>query len=144
MSDHKALLKHSRNYLIANIATKALLFISIPVYTRLLSVEEYGIINVFMSTIEVATVLLTMNTEVAISRYYYDSEDINEYKRFVGSSVNLTICVMIVTSSVFLILLKPISLLLSFNVILTISILPVALYNFINSIFGQIYVAVII
>lgn len=139
MSDHKALLKHSRNYLIANLATKALLFISIPIYTRLLSVEEYGIINVFMSTIAVASVLLTMNTEVAISRYYYDSNDINEFKRFVGSSVNLVACVIIVTSAIFLLFVKPISELLSFNVVLTISILPVALYSIINSIFEQIY-----
>lgn len=49
MSDFKALAKHSTNYLFATMATKALVFISIPVYTRLLSVYEYGIINVFMS-----------------------------------------------------------------------------------------------
>lgn len=38
MSDFKALAKHSTNYLFATMATKALAFISIPVYTRLLSV----------------------------------------------------------------------------------------------------------
>lgn len=38
MSDFKALAKHSTNYLFAIMATKALAFISIPVYTRLLSV----------------------------------------------------------------------------------------------------------
>lgn len=37
MSDFKALAKHSTNYLFATMATKALAFISIPVYTRLLS-----------------------------------------------------------------------------------------------------------
>lgn len=40
MSDFKALAKHSTNYLFATMATKALAFISIPVYTRLLSVFE--------------------------------------------------------------------------------------------------------
>lgn len=139
MSDYKGLLKHSRNYLIANIATKALLFISIPIYTRLLSVEEYGIVNVFMSTIYVAAVLLTLNTEVAIGRYYFDTKDIEEFKRFVGSSVNLTTLIMIITSILFLIFVKPISEKLSFDSFLTISILPVALYSIIYSIFEQIY-----
>lgn len=139
MSDYKAILKHSSNYLIANIATKALLFISIPIYTRLLSVEEYGIVNVFMSTISVAAVLLTMNSEVAISRYYFDTKEINEFKRFVGTSINLATLIMMVTSSFFLIFIKSISEMLSFSVILTISILPVALYSIINSVFEQIY-----
>ena len=139
MTDHKALLKHSRNYLIANIATKALLFISIPVYTRLLSIEEYGIINVFMSTIAIVAVLLPLNSEVAIGRYYYDTESLNEFKRFVGSSINLAICIMIATSAVFLIFVGYIAEMLSFSVLLTISILPVALYSIINSIFEQIY-----
>lgn len=74
MSDFKALAKHSTNYLFATMATKALAFISIPVYTRLLSYIEYGIINVFMSTVGIVQVLLTLNTEVAISRYYYDGQ----------------------------------------------------------------------
>lgn len=42
MSDFKALAKHSTNYLFAIMATKALAFISIPVYTRLLSIIVFG------------------------------------------------------------------------------------------------------
>ena len=41
MSDFKALAKHSTNYLFATMATKALAFISIPVYTRLLSANVF-------------------------------------------------------------------------------------------------------
>ena len=41
MSDFKALAKHSTNYLFATMATKALVFISIPVYTRLLSFSVF-------------------------------------------------------------------------------------------------------
>ena len=42
MSDFKALAKHSTNYLFATMATKALAFISIPVYTRLLSISVFA------------------------------------------------------------------------------------------------------
>lgn len=87
MSDFKALAKHSTNYLFATMATKALAFISIPVYTRLLSVYEYGIINVFMSTVGIVQVLLTLNTEVAISRYYYDAKNEQDFKEFCSTSI---------------------------------------------------------
>ena len=70
MSDFKALAKHSANYLVATIATKALAFISIPVYTRLLTVAEYGVMQVFLSTIGIVQVLLTLDSEVAVSRYF--------------------------------------------------------------------------
>lgn len=47
MSDFKALAKHSTNYLFATMATKALAFISIPVYTRLLSVYELSVLSFY-------------------------------------------------------------------------------------------------
>ena len=87
MSDFKALAKHSTNYLFATMATKALVFISIPVYTRLLSVYEYGIINVFMSTVGIVQVLLTLNTEVAISRYYYDAKNEQDFKEYIHKNI---------------------------------------------------------
>ena len=83
MSDVRALLKHSLNYLFAQVATKALAFISIPVYTRILSVEEFGVVQVFLATVGIASVLLTLNTEVGISRYYYDRKSDDDFKEFV-------------------------------------------------------------
>lgn len=139
MSNYKELLKHSGNYMIATLATKALAFISIPVYTYLLTVEEYGIFNVFLSTVGIATVLLTLNTEVAISRYYYDATDETDFKRFVGTSVRLSGFVFLLMSVLMVLCLKPLSLSLEFERLLTLSIIPVSLYNIVNSIFQQIY-----
>ena len=139
MAGYRALLKHSGNYLLATIATKALAFISIPVYTYLLTVEEYGIFNIFISTVGISTVLLTLNTEVAISRYYYDSSDILDFKRFVGTSVRLISIVFIIMSIVLVVFSKPLSQYLNLDVPLTIAIIPVSLYNIVNSIFQQIY-----
>lgn len=139
MSDYRALFKHSRNYLFANIATKALAFISIPVYTRLLTVEEYGIVNVLMSVLNIAPILLTLNLEVAIGRYFFDTDDINDFKRFVGCSIRLAGLSFLVMSLIFIILLPWFSSLLSFPFLLTLSILPLSLYRIINSVFQQIY-----
>lgn len=139
MSDYKALLKHSGNYFFAMVATKALDFIAIPVYTYLLTVEEYGIYSIFISTVGIATVVLPLNTEVAISRYYFDAKDERDFKLFVGASVRLTSLIFIVMALVMIIFIKPLSEFQGFEVLLTLSIIPVSLYKIVNSIFQQIY-----
>ena len=139
MSDFHSLFKHTRNYLFANIATKALTFVSIPVYTRLLSVEEYGVINVFISVIGVAAILLTLNSEVAVSRYFFDAKDENDFKDFVGTTVSVSGIVFLMMASVFFIFVPKISNLLGFPYLLTFALLPTALYQKINLVFLQIY-----
>ena len=139
MSDYRAILKHSKNYLFAVIGTKALAFISLPVYTHLLAVEEYGIYNVFISTIGIATVLLTLNTEVAISRYFYDAKSDADFKSFVGTSSLLTIVVFGVMASILVIFRNDFSAFLNLEVPLVLAIIPVSLYYVINSVFQQIY-----
>lgn len=139
MSDYKALLKHSRNYLIANIATKALAFISIPIYTRLMSVSDYGIVNVFISIISFSPIIMTMNTEVAIGRYYFDADDIEDFKRFVGCSIIISSLFFLLTSVIALLFLSKLSVLLTFPTLLTLSVIPVSLYKVTNNVFVQIY-----
>lgn len=139
MSDYKSLFKHSRNYLFATIATKALSFISIPVYTRLLTVEDYGIVNVFMSMVGIVAVLLTLSSEVSISRYYYDAKDEEDFKRFVGTSIRLTSIILLITTTIFILGLTIISNIVDMPRRLTLCLIPVALFNITNSIFTQIY-----
>lgn len=139
MSDYRNLLRHSGNYLLATIATRALSFISIPVYTYLLTVEEYGVYNVFYSTAGIATIILTLNTEVAIGRYYYDAKGDDDFKRFVGTSVRLCFSVFCFLSFLLIIFCEPLSKFLGFEYLLTIAIIPVSLYHVLNSVFVQIY-----
>lgn len=139
MSDYKELLKHSGNYLFANLATKALSFISIPVYTSLLIVEDYGVTSVFSSTVGIVTVLLTLNTEVAISRYYYDANDESDFKKFVGTSAKLTGLIFCLLSILLIIFVGPLSRYLDFEILLTLCIVPVSLFSIVNSFFQQIY-----
>ena len=139
MSDYRALFKHSRNYLFATVATKALSFISIPVYTRLLSVEDYGIVNVFSSYVGIVAILLTFSTEAAIGRFYYDAKDIEEFKRFVGTSIRLTSSIILITSIVFVVFSAFLSSIMALPHKLTLCLIPVAIFNITNSIFTQIY-----
>lgn len=139
MSDFKALAKHSGNYFAATIATKALAFISIPVYTRLLTVAEYGVMQVFLSMIGIVHVLLTLNAEVAVSRYYYDAENEQDFKEFVTTTIKVTFRIWCAMTAIMLLCTPWLAKELSFSQLLTVAMIPVASYQAINSIFTQIY-----
>lgn len=139
MSDFKALAKHSTNYLAATLATKALAFISIPVYTRLLTVAEYGVMQVFLSMIGIVHVLLTLNAEVAVSRYYYDAKDDQDFKEFVTTSIKVTFRIWCAMVAIMLLCTPWLAKELSFSKLLTLAMIPVSSYQAINSIFTQIY-----
>ena len=139
MSDTKGLLKHSRNYLIANIATQALGFISIPVYTHLLSTTDYGIYSTFMAVVGVCTPVLFLSTYTAISRYYFEAKDKNDFKEFVGSSMVLAAIIFGAFVIVYFLLSPKLSEWLGFDWILTIMVPPVCLFMVFDSIFEQIY-----
>ena len=140
MSDHKSLIKHSFNYLLANIATKALALIAIPVYTRLLTVEEYGVVNVFISLTGIVTVLLTLNTEEAISRFFFDAKNEDEFKQFVGTTLRVNGCVCLLSILIFVLCIGPLSKMMGMSKLLALCLIPVALYNVSNTIFQQIYI----
>lgn len=138
-AEHKEILKHSGNYLMAMMASRALSFISIPVLTYLLSVEDYGVFNVFLSTTGVAGIILTLNSEVAISRYYYESKGETDFKRFVGSSLIFTLLIFFFLSTVLIFLSQQLADFMKFERLLTICIIPYSLFGIINSVFQQIY-----
>lgn len=103
-SDFLPILKHAKNYFGANLANKALGLISIPLFTRLLTPAEYGIINIYNSYIAMTVVLLTLNAHAMIGRYYYEEkEDFNE---FLGTTIFLSAALFLCTSLIYLVFIQ--------------------------------------
>jgi O-antigen/teichoic acid export membrane protein len=75
-------IKHSKNYLSATFFLKALGFISVPIYTRLLTPDEYGILAVFASAITIVTVFMGLNLRSGIKRYYFEKN--NDFDKVLG------------------------------------------------------------
>ena len=78
-------ISHSKNYLSAEIFIRSLSFISVPIFTRLLLPDEYGILAIFSSIVEVFGILLGFNIRGAVSRYYYEKS--NDFAEFLGSNL---------------------------------------------------------
>ena len=81
--------KSGFHYFIGKIANKAQAFIAIPIFTRLLSPEDYGIVSVYQSIYSVMIIVSTLNLTSGIGRYYY--EKTSDFKQFLGFNI-LFIC----------------------------------------------------
>ena len=78
-------ISHSKNYLSAEIFISALAFISIPIFTRLLSPNEYGILAIFSSITSIFAILLGFNIRGAVARYYYEKS--HDFAEFLGNNL---------------------------------------------------------
>jgi O-antigen/teichoic acid export membrane protein len=76
--------KHASTYFSGTMLVHALGLLTLPIFTELLTTEEYGIINVFTTYVSVVAVLLSVNLHWAISRYYFE-EDKKDFDSFLGS-----------------------------------------------------------
>ncbi|TAL33467.1 MAG: hypothetical protein EPN93_13890 [Spirochaetes bacterium] len=131
------ILYHTRNYFGAEVATRALAFISIPVMTRLLTPEEYGIVNVFNSYISIFVIIFTFNTFAAVSRYYYENS--NDFTSFFSTSIMLSAITILVSSAAFHLLNYLIPDLLKMPPELSYYIVPFVIFTVATSFYDQVY-----
>jgi O-antigen/teichoic acid export membrane protein len=78
-------INHAKNYVSAEFFTKAFAFISIPIFTRLMTPEEYGVLSIFTSIISVGTIILGLNFHGSIVRYYHEEE--KRFGEFISSNI---------------------------------------------------------
>lgn len=139
MPGFKEIVKHSGNYLIANIATRALAFISIPIYTRLISPVEYGTLSVFLGVAGILGSVLTLCTDQSISRYYFDQKNEEDFRRFTGTSTILALIVFFFNSLILIFFAEKFGQLVGLQKKLVYLIIPFAFFNGISLTFEQIY-----
>jgi len=101
-SDFKELLSHSTNYISAEFFSKGLALLTIPIFTRLMAPDEYGVMSIFASFVGLFTVIYGLGIRGAIGRYYYEDED--DFFGFFSSNFWLIVCCGVLFSMVFLFL----------------------------------------
>lgn len=88
----KQVAKDSVLFLIGNLANRMLSVLLIPMYTRYITPDLYGKLELMGVIGEILTILLTFGLGGALYRYYYDLEE-SERSRFVGTGVLIS-CLM--------------------------------------------------
>ncbi len=71
-AENREFLAHGRNYLSGTLVANILVALSVPLITHLLTPEEYGVMSVFTQLVTILTVLLSLNLNSGITRYYLD------------------------------------------------------------------------
>jgi O-antigen/teichoic acid export membrane protein len=87
--DFYSFLNHSKNYVTAELFSKGLIFLSIPIFTRLLIPEDYGVLAILTSFIAVFSVVYGLGIRGSVTRYYYEKTD--DFDSFYGSNILLII-----------------------------------------------------
>ena len=70
--DYKYLLKNVGLLALSNFGSKILVFLLVPLYTRMLTTEEYGTFDLYVSTITLLIPILSLNIIEAVMRYAMD------------------------------------------------------------------------
>lgn len=78
-------LSHSKNYVSADFFQKGLVFISIPVFTRILSPGEYGLLSIFTSLVSIFSIFAIIGGRGAIVRFYHEPN--YNFSNFIGSNL---------------------------------------------------------
>jgi O-antigen/teichoic acid export membrane protein len=128
---------HSRNYLISSVAQQGLSFISIPVFTHLLTPEDYGILNIFAAFVDIFTILLVLNLNGAISRYYFEERE--DFGSFLGFSVSLAAGLFALSAAGILLFQQQVSAWLNLPLSVIPYFIPSTLLYIISYTFKQIY-----
>ena len=86
MSAKKKVLENSFLYTFSSLLVKAIGFMLLPVYTKFLTPDDYGITNLVNSFTGVASFIVAFSLYSAIIRFYVDyKSDREKLKRFYGS-----------------------------------------------------------
>jgi O-antigen/teichoic acid export membrane protein len=92
------LLSHSKNYISANFFLKGLTFLTIPVFTRLLSPADYGNISLYTTLISIFGIIFILGADGALYRYYFEKNE--DYHSFLGTNMVFLLFVNILFVSI--------------------------------------------
>jgi O-antigen/teichoic acid export membrane protein len=81
------LFKQSALYGLGNLLSQGLAFLLIPLYTRVLTTEDYGTLGVVNSVIAVLNIFLAAGIGNSILRFYYDYKDEDERRNYLGTTL---------------------------------------------------------
>jgi len=80
MSSFKRIIKNKNTkagglYLIGNLFNKAIAFLTIPIFTRLMSTSDYGIVSIYMSWVSILSLIVGLSLGTSIRSAYLDFKD---------------------------------------------------------------------
>ena len=95
-------IKASMFYMVGNLFDKAIAFITIPIFTRMLSTSEYGILNTYTSWVSIFAIIVGLSLGQTLRSAYYEKK--GELESYLSSIYTLAIIDFVITVFVALII----------------------------------------
>jgi O-antigen/teichoic acid export membrane protein len=92
-----SLFRSSSIYTIANILNSAIPFLMLPILTRYLTPVDYGIVSMFLVLVNFLMPLVGINIQGAISRQYFEKEEVNISQYIANALIVLFLNALIIT-----------------------------------------------
>ena len=100
--------KNTGIYTIMSIINAAIPFLLMPILTRYLSPEEYGIVSMFSLVVSIVLPFIGLNVDGAISRMYYEREHIN-LSEYIYNGIMIIVFNSFIMGLIFYIFAEPIA-----------------------------------
>lgn len=136
MSKRIPIYQHIVNHIGVAVAGKFAPLASIFIYSRFMTVEDYGVLNLFVSYLWIFAIVMSMNMHVAIGRYIYIENA--EIDSFLTTSLTAIGFIYLITGTVVLFNLERFSMLLRLPSQVVILMLLVVLGQIAESLFTQV------
>ena len=112
MSKAGVLIKNTAIITIGKVCTQMVSFFLLPIYTAILTTEEYGVVDLLNTLVSLLLPLITLQIEQALFRYLVDNRNNLEEKKEIISTVLFTITIQ---SAIYLIIFLIVSPLINNN-----------------------------
>ncbi|SEK63856.1 Membrane protein involved in the export of O-antigen and teichoic acid [Butyrivibrio sp. ob235] len=109
MSRINSLIKNTGILFFARMCTQLVSFLLLPFYTSLLSTEEYGQADIYITLSMIIIPFLTMQLEMALFRYYISSKNDDEKKGVVSCVFTMVAAVLFVVICIYSIIFRFVS-----------------------------------
>jgi O-antigen/teichoic acid export membrane protein len=103
-----SLARSSGIYIVSNLINSAIPFALLPVLTRVLTPAEYGVLALFLLAVTLFEPLIGISTSTAVSRRYFDREEI-DFSAYLSTCLYLLVASCVVVGIFTLIFLGPLS-----------------------------------
>ena len=93
------LLKDIGIYGIGLVSAKSIVFLTIPIYTRLFSIEQYGTIELLITWTSIIGIFMNIGLDTALSYYFMETKNNNNsysYSQIISSTLQLRILISII------------------------------------------------
>ena len=82
-------------YTLTDMFVKGITFLTIPIFTRLLTPHEYGIVSVYLTWVSIFSILLSLDVKNSVSVAKYDFE--KEYDQYTSSILSMCTLIFIIS-----------------------------------------------